>query len=94
MGTIGDWLLVFIQGGFWWIFTIFLLARSKEFSFLKPTRQIPDVVFCVLAGLLFGIVSTFSLQRATHRPLVFVTAPVFAGLLITGGESRRGRVLK
>jgi len=94
MGTIGDWLSVFLQGGFWCILTIFLFARSRESSFLKPTGQIRDVLFWVLAGLFFGIVGTFSLQRATHRPLVFVTAPVFAGLVIMGCALRRGRVVR
>lgn len=79
---------------FWCILTIFLFARNRQSSFLKPTGQIPDIVFWVLAGLFFGIVGTFSLERATHRPLVFVTAPVFAGLVLMGWILRKARAVR
>jgi hypothetical protein len=59
---------------------------------LKPTWQFADIIYWVLVGLLFGLMTTFHWQRAVHKPLVFVTGPVFSGLLIAAYLLRKKRI--
>ena len=95
MGTAGQWLRVLIYGGIyggvmaWW-----LAKSSKTPAMLKPKGRVERIEYAVtwaLMGLIYGIVTTFHWQRATHRPLVFVTLIALTGVLLISWVARKRR---
>jgi fluoride ion exporter CrcB/FEX len=91
MGTIFDWVLVLLCGGLWAGLTTWWFRLPTEGS-QKQERTRADIILAVLGGLLFGLMTTFHWERAVHKPLVFLTGPVFAGLLILGYLLRKKRI--
>ena len=94
MGTTSEWLSILIWSGLfggamaWWS------AKSDRApAMFKPkgrVERIEHAVSWVLAALLVEILTTFHWQRVIHRPLVFVTLGVIAGLLLMGRSFRKG----
>ncbi len=65
------------------------LRATEPLQFSDTKSRILHLVLYALAGLLFGIMSTFHLQRVVHRPLVFVTVAAVAGMLLVGWLFRK-----
>lgn len=93
MGTIFDWFSVLLWGGLWAGLMAWWTALPTEGSQeLRPTWQFAGFIRWVLAGLFFGLMTTFHWERAVTKPLIFVTGPVFSGLLIAGYLVRKKRI--
>jgi len=82
MGTTSEWLQALLLGGLWGGGMAWWSARDRAPAILRRKSRILHVVLYALAGLLFGIMSTFHLQRVVHTPLVFVTVAAVAGMLL------------
>jgi|SRR5882672_4540792 len=87
MGTIDDWMRVFLTGAIW-VF-LFLLLGSPQSKSAK-TRPAPlgaNAAVWLLWGLFFGLFSAFY-WKSFQRPLVFVTAPALLGGFVANWVSR------
>ena len=96
MGTTSEWLSILVWavlfGGVmaWWC------AKSDRApAMFKPKGRVEHVeqaMAWILASLLVEIISTFH-WRAIHRPLIFITLAVLAGLLLSGQMFRKRHVV-
>jgi hypothetical protein len=85
MRTIHDWIEVLIWGGFFSIFMALSTGPRKAPDGSKTGWSWADGVSWALAGLFFGIGSTFH-WKALHPPLVFLL------LLAIGGSAAVARM--
>jgi hypothetical protein len=97
MGTTSEWLQALLWGGLWGGGMAWWSSRKVVPAILRrPRGRLLHVALWGLAGLLFGILTTFHWQRAVHRPLVFVSVAAVAGMFLTGwlfrNESLRGPI--
>jgi hypothetical protein len=92
VGTVREWIEVFLGGGAWGTFMLFFSGSrwDTEIDEIKLKRRVEEILFWALMGLWFGIVATFH-WRAFRVPLVFVTVAAFisACLVARFGNKRR-----
>jgi hypothetical protein len=89
MGTPGEWLSVLVWGGLWGGTMAWWTERNGDAA-LTAEERIPHLTMWALAGLWFGIMTTFH-WRAVHRPIVFVTVAALAGMVLVGRIFRKRR---
>jgi len=78
MGTVREWIEVFVAGAFYAAWMLVWMGRQRRRDDLRPVLHIDDVLAWAPMGLWFGIVTTFHWQRAFHMPLLLITIGSFA----------------
>lgn len=81
MGTTKEWIEVAFAGIFWggWML-VWSALRNRQKS--RPAVSSMDVIVWTLAGLCYGIMTTFHWQRASHPPIVFLLVASLVGALV------------
>jgi hypothetical protein len=87
MGTIGDWMRVFLFGSFWVFLMLLLPFPKRKTANTKPAFLGTNVWVWISWGLFIGLFNAFY-WKAFLRPLVFLTVPVLVGGLVAGWISR------
>jgi len=82
MGTVTNWIEVGFSAIFWGGAMLLWTTHRRKAANIKPALSYVDVLFWVLGGLEFGLLTTYGWQ-AFHRPLIFLLLSVFVGALIT-----------
>jgi hypothetical protein len=92
MGTIDDWMRVFLTGAIW-VFLMLLIGSPKsKGAKTRPALLGTNVWVWLSWGLFIGLFSVFY-WKAFQRPLVFVTTPALVGGFVAGWVSRPKPVL-
>jgi hypothetical protein len=89
MGTLGEWLSALVWGGLWGGTMAWWTAHRGDAA-LTGGGRISHLTLWALAGLWFGIITTFG-WRAVHRPIVFITVATVASLFLVGFVFRKRR---
>ena len=87
MGTMHEWLKVLFMGIFWGG-SMALMNVSRNPVLNNRKGRILFALEWIFAGLLFGILTTFSFSQVLHPPLVFITVVTVAGMFISAFKSR------
>ena len=78
MGTAREWVSVVVAAIFWGGWMLIWSTRKRRKAHIEPVLSVVDVVGWALAGVSFGLATTFG-WRAFHWPLVLLSGATFFG---------------
>jgi hypothetical protein len=88
MGTANDWIVVACAAIFWGGFMLLWESLNRSDEHIKPAVSLVDVLLWAVAGLGFGIGTTFR-WRAFHWPLILPMTATLAAFFILARLVRR-----